>query len=389
MNKRDRWADSSSDEGESYAPKATYELAPEAADESAPQAAHEEEDERDNEPQSGKEHRRKRSALFDGCRSVEEFERLDRIDEGSYGVVYRARDMNSNEVVALKRVKLNREACAEGFPITALRETNVLLALQHEHIVRVHEMVVGREQDKVFMVMEYYEHDLKSCIDKHDGPFSQAVVKSLFHQLLQAIEHMHRHWYIHRDIKTSNLLYSSNRGKLAVCDFGLARKYGDPVEAYTSNVVTLWYRAPELLLGAKLYSTQLDCWSIGCVLAELLLKKPLFQAKTEVEQLSEIFKVLGAPTEERWPGYRDLPFAKHFSWKQQKRNKLRDKLPALSFSDNVTPLSNSGFELLNSLLALDPNTRADAKTALTHAYFCDDPPPAPRHLMPRFAVDRL
>lgn len=331
---------------------------------------------------------RKRCALFDGCRSVEEFQRLDRIDEGTYGVVYRARDMSSKEVVALKRVKLTRESCGEGFPITALRETNVLLALRHQHIVSVHEMVVGRDHDKVFMVMDYYDHDIKTCIAKHEGAFPQSVVKTFCKQLVSAIDHMHKHWFIHRDIKTSNLLYSSDRGKLAVCDFGLARRYGDPVGEYTRNVVTLWYRAPELLMGATTYSTELDCWSAGCVFAELLQKMPLFAAKSEIDQLAEIFKLLGNPTQERWPGYDSLPFAKHLKWKAHKRNRLRDKLPLVAFAD-VTPLSPAGFDLLNSLLALDPRQRLAARDALHHAYFIDDPPPAPPHLMPRFPIDRL
>lgn len=310
---------------------------------------------------------RKRSALLDGCRSVEEFVRLDRIDEGSYGVVYRARDSSSNEVVALKRVKLTRDVCAEGFPITALRETNVLLALNHEHIVKVHEMVVGAEHDKVFMVMDHYECDLKTYVEKHEGPFSQNDVMTIFGQVVDGVEHMHSRWFVHRDIKTSNILY--RKGKVALCDFGLARKYGDPIEEeYTNNVVTLWYRAPELLLGARRYSTELDCWSMGCVFAELLQKNPLFQAKTEVEQLAEIFRVLGAPTQDRWPDYHNLPFAKHFTFRSSPKNKLRDKFPAINVF-NKTPLTDSGFKLLDSLLALDPRQRMTAAQAIEHPYF--------------------
>ncbi|KAJ8602733.1 hypothetical protein CTAYLR_003797 [Chrysophaeum taylorii] len=337
-------------------------------------------------PPEASKRRKKRQALIEGCRSVEEFERLDRIDEGSYGVVYRARDKVSRDIVALKRVKLPREACLEGFPITALRETNVLLALQHENIIRVHEMVVGREHDRVFVVMDYFEHDLKTCIEKQEGPFSQADAKSLVRQLVAGVSHMHSKWFIHRDIKTSNLLYS--RGRLALCDFGLARRFGDPVLPYTRNVVTLWYRAPELLLGATTYSTELDAWSCGCVFAEIFQKAPLFQAKTEIAQLSEIFKVLGIPTEERWPGYQKLPFAKNLAWKkgQFRRNRLRDLLPAVTFA-STTPLSDSGFEMLGSLLALDPARRGAPDPA--HPYFAESPLPSPPHLMPRFPLDRI
>lgn len=284
----------------------------------------------------------------------------------------------------MKRVKLSQEACLDGFPITALRETNVLLALQHENIVRVQEMVVGLEHDKVFMVMEHFDHDLKSCVDCHDGPFSQAEVKCFAMQLLAGIRHMHQAWFIHRDIKTSNVLYS-NSGKLAICDFGLARRFGDPIAPYTHNVVTLWYRAPELLLGSTEYSTELDMWAVGCVLAEILLKRPLFTGSSEIEQLSEVFKVLGVATEERWPGYSNLPFVSSFSWKTQERNRLRDKFPGVGFGvTTTTPLTNMGYDLLNGLFALDPKQRISANRAAEHAYFAESPAPTSRQRMPKF-----
>ena len=340
--------------------------------------------------------RRRRVPLIDGCRSVEEFERLDRIDEGSYGVVYRARDLETREVVALKRVKLTKEVCGEGFPITALREANVLLALRHEHIVSVKEMVVGRAQDKVFMVMEYFDHDLKTCIEKHDGPFPQANVKSFMAQLLAGVDYMHSTWFMHRDIKTSNVLYQNSTGRIALADFGLARRFGDPAPddpPYTRNVVTLWYRAPELLLGATSYSgPDIDLWAVGCVFAELLLKRPLFDAKTELEQLSQIFHILGLPTEDRWPGFFLLPIAQSFKFKAQRRNKLRETLPTTGFAGvrtNSTPLSESGLNLANSLLQLDPLQRSSAAQAKAHAYFHEAPLPTPRHLMPQFQLDRL
>mmetsp|Transcript_33810 Transcript_33810/g.116316 ORF Transcript_33810/g.116316 Transcript_33810/m.116316 type:complete len:238 (-) Transcript_33810:107-820(-) len=237
--------------------------------------------------------------------------------------------------------------------------------------------------------MEYFDHDLKQCVERHDGPFSQAEVKCLAAQLLAGIEHMHSKWFIHRDIKTSNLLYS-NTGKLSICDFGLARRYGDPVLPYTRNVVTLWYRCPELLLGCTEYSTAVDMWSVGCVFAELLLKKPIFPGKTELEQLSSIFKQLGAPTEDRWPGYAKLPFASTFSWKAQKRNKLRDRFPKIGFGTMATtPLTDEGHALLDGLLALDPDARLDAHAAATHPYFQESPPPTPRHQMPTFQLQRV
>ena len=177
--------------------------------------------------------------MLQGCRSVDEFERLNRIDEGTYGVVYRARDKKTGEIVALKKVKMEKEK--EGFPLTSLREINILLSLHHPSIVDVKEVVVGSSLDSIFMVMEYMEHDLKGLMETMKQPFSQSEVKCLMLQLLEGSKYLHDNWVLHRDLKTSNLLLN-NRGDLKICDFGLARQYGSPLKPYTHLVVTLWYR---------------------------------------------------------------------------------------------------------------------------------------------------
>ncbi|XP_062157483.1 cyclin-dependent kinase G-2 isoform X2 [Alnus glutinosa] len=251
--------------------------------------------------------------MLQGCRSVDEFERLNRIDEGTYGVVYRAKDKKTEDIVALKKVKMEKEK--EGFPLTSLREINILLSLHHPSIVDVKEVVVGSSLDSIFMVMEYMEHDLKGLMETMKQPFSQSEVKCLMLQLLEGVKYLHGNWVLHRDLKTSNLLMN-NRGELKICDFGLARQYGSPLKPYTHLVVTLWYRAPELLLGAKQYSTAIDMWSLGCIMAELLSKEPLFNGKTEFDQLDKIFRILGTPNEAIWPGFSKLPgvkinFVKH------------------------------------------------------------------------------
>ena len=226
-----------------------------------------------------------------GCRSVAEFKCLNRIEEGTYGIVYRARDKRTQEIVALKRLKMEREK--EGFPITSLREINTLLISQHPNVVTVREIVVGSNMDQIFIVMDFVHHDLKSLMEtmrKKNQVFLTGEIKCLMVQLIRAINHLHDNWILHRDLKASNLLLSHN-GILKVGDFGLAREYGSPLKAYTSVVVTLWYRAPELLLGIKEYSTHIDVWSIGCILGELLLMEPLFPGKSEVDELNRIFKV--------------------------------------------------------------------------------------------------
>ncbi|KAG2706718.1 hypothetical protein I3760_05G116100 [Carya illinoinensis] len=317
--------------------------------------------------------------MLQGCRSVDEFERLNRIDEGTYGVVYRARDKKSGDIVALKKVKMEKEK--EGFPLTSLREINILLSLHHSSIIDVKEVVVGSSLDSIFMVMEYMEHDLKGLMETMKQPFSQSEVKCLMLQLLEGVKYLHDNWVLHRDLKASNLLLN-NRGELKICDFGLARQYGSPLKPYTHLVVTLWYRAPELLLGAKQYSTAIDMWSLGCIMAEFLSKEPLFNGKTEFDQLDKIFRILGTPNETIWPGFSKLPGVK-VNFVKHQYNLLRKKFPATSFTGSPV-LSDSGFDLLNKLLTYDPEKRITAEAALNHEWFREVPLPKSKEFMPTF-----
>ncbi|KAK9060182.1 hypothetical protein SSX86_020886 [Deinandra increscens subsp. villosa] len=317
--------------------------------------------------------------MLQGCRSVDEFERLNKIDEGTYGVVYRAKDKKTGEIVALKKVKMEKER--EGFPLTSLREINILLSFHHPSVVDVKEVVVGRNLDSIFMAMEYMEHDLKALMETMKQPFSQSEVKCLMLQLFEGTKYLHDNWVLHRDLKTSNLLLN-NRGELKICDFGLSRQYGSPLKPYTHLVVTLWYRAPELLMGSKLYSTAIDMWSLGCIMAELLSKQPLFNGKTEVDQLDKIFKTLGTPNETIWPGYSKLPGVK-VNFVKHQYNLLRRKFPATSFTGSPV-LSDAGFDLLNKLLTYDPEQRITAEAALNHEWFREVPLPKSKDFMPTF-----
>ncbi|KNZ73455.1 Serine/threonine-protein kinase ppk23 [Termitomyces sp. J132] len=224
------------------------------------------------------------------------------------------------------------------------------MTCRHENVVGIREVVVGDTLTQVFVVMDFIEHDLKTLLTLMPSPFLQSETKTLMLQLLSAVAHCHSNWILHRDLKTSNLLMN-NRGTIKVADFGLARRYGDPigVGGMTQLVVTLWYRAPEILLGATTYSTAIDMWSVGCIFAELLLKEPLFQAKGELELISMIFKLLGPPTQDSWPGYFLLPLAK--------------------------TLTIAGIDLLMSLLTYDPERRITAEEALQHPYFTESPLP--------------
>lgn len=215
--------------------------------------------------------------------------------------------------------------------------------------------------------MDFIEHDLKTLLTTMPAPFKISEIKTLVLQLLSAVNHCHQNWILHRDLKTSNLLMN-NRGTIKVADFGLARRFGDPVGlgGLTQLVVTLWYRAPEILMGATKYSTAVDMWSVGCIFAELLLKEPLFQARTELDLLSMIFKLLGPPTNNSWPGFTSLPLAKSITLPSPQPDQFRNKFPHLSMN---------GLDLLMSLLTYDPEQRMSAEEALDHPYFKESPLP--------------
>jgi len=313
--------------------------------------------------------------LLEGCRSVYEcYERLERLDEGTYGIVWKAKDNATNEIVALKQIKFESELMKEGFPIPAVREISVLLALSHECIVTVREMVVGDAFDKVFMVMEYMEMDLQRALQKSQSsqqPFPQSEIKSMLHQILSGVHHIHDKWYFHRDLKTSNILVHRT-GRIAICDFGLARKYHDPLRRYTQMVITLWYRPPELLFGEGCYGTEVDMWSVGCIFGELLQKSPLFNGQGELDQIDQIFTMMGTPTTTSWPNFTNLPNASLFKWKNKSTDctKLREHFAVNSFgSSGKAFLDEVGFDLLRGMLILNPKERISASQALQHEYF--------------------
>ncbi|CAO2818086.1 unnamed protein product [Amaranthus hypochondriacus] len=324
--------------------------------------------------------------MLQGCRSVFKYKKLNKISEGSYGIVYKARDEESGEIVALKKMKLGDQR--EGFPIYYLREINTLVSLNHPSIVNVREVVVDDSPDgfdSIYMVMDHVEHDLKALMQTRKQPFRYSEVKYFMLQLLEGVKYLHHNWVLHRDLKTSNLLVN-NKGELKICDFGMARQYGSPLNPYTALVVTLWYRAPELLLGATEYSTAVDMWSVGCIMAELLANKPLFDGKTEIEQLNKMFATLGTPNDKIWPGFSQLPGHK-FNFIHQPYNQLHKKFPRTSFT-GAPALSDTGLDLLSRLLTYDPEKRITAEEALDHPWFKEVPLPNSREFVPTFSEDK-
>ncbi|BAE65132.1 unnamed protein product [Aspergillus oryzae RIB40] len=311
-------------------------------------------------------------------RHVDNFERLNHIEEGSYGWVSRAKDITTGEIVALKKLKMDNSP--DGFPVTGLREIQTLLEARHPNIVLLREIVIGNKMDDVFLVMDFLEHDLKTLLDDMREPFLPSEIKTLLSQVLSGLDFLHSQWIMHRDLKTSNLLMN-NRGEIKIADFGMARYYGDPPPKLTQLVVTLWYRSPELLLGAEKYGTEIDMWSIGCIFGELLTKEPLLQGKNEVDQVSKIFALTGPPTPQTWPGFRSLPNAKSLRLPQ---TSAPSGNPPLLPRSKFPFLTNAGLQLLSSLLALNPSSRPTTQECLSHPYFREDPRPKPKEMFPTF-----
>lgn len=312
------------------------------------------------------------------CRHVDNFERLNHIEEGSYGWVSRAREVATGEVVALKKLKMGSNN--DGFPVTALREIQTLKDSLHRHVVELREVVVGDVLEDVFIVMDFVEHDLKTLQDTMPEPFLPSEIKTLMQQLCAAVSFLHSHWILHRDLKTSNILMN-NAGEIKLADFGMARYTGDPPPPnLTQLVVTLWYRAPELLLGAKRYGFEIDMWSVGCIFGELLQKEPLLQGKNEVDQISKIFPLTGLPTKESYPGFSKLPNARSL------------KLPSSPPEHTTKPsirrhfplITSAGADLLVSLLSLNPASRPSAAQVLEHPYFEEVPKPKAKEMFPTF-----
>jgi len=297
---------------------------------------------------------------------MDNFQKIEKIGEGTYGIVYKAKDKLTHQFVALKKIRLETES--EGVPSTAIREISILKELEHPGIVQLLDVV--HSDQKLYLVFEYLDKDLKKLMDDHAAArrlegiteprlgLPEPLVMSYLRQLLEGIAYCHKHRVLHRDLKPQNLLIDSTGG-IKLADFGLARAFGLPVRTYTHEVVTLWYRAPEILLGSKFYSTSVDTWSIGCIFAEMLSRRPLFPGDSEIDQLFRIFRSLGTPTESLWPGVSTLPDYKSVfpRWEQQDITQI---LPL--------ELSDGGHELLGELLTYNPDRRVSAVQALSHRY---------------------
>ncbi|GAX80947.1 hypothetical protein CEUSTIGMA_g8382.t1 [Chlamydomonas eustigma] len=316
---------------------------------------------------------------FDVVDSIQRYEKLYRIGEGTYGIVYKARDRENDEIVALKKVRFDH--AKDGVPVTSIRELRVLQSVNHPNIVRLKKVVTGTKAESIFLVFEYCEHDVGRLLDSLNSSFTLSEIKCLLKQLLEALVYLHDRWVMHRwvmmhrDIKMSNLLYNS-RGQLKLCDFGLARYFAHYPSAMTPRVVTLWYRAPEVLLGTEIYDEAIDMWSVGCVLGELLKSEPLFPAENEMECLRMQCNLLGSPNTKTWPGLQGILATSNLKPPEQ---------PLCSnLRQTFRHLSDEGLDLLSGLLSFDPETRFTARQAIRHPFFNERPLPKACEDMPTF-----
>ncbi|KAI8099509.1 kinase-like domain-containing protein [Halteromyces radiatus] len=292
------------------------------------------------------------------------YKKLAKIGEGTYGEVFRGLCKKTNTCVALKRVQLN--ISQGGVPTTAIREVALLKEIQHHNVIRLIDLIYF--DTTIYLVFDYCDVDLRKYMDEvgREG-LTLKHIKSFTHQLLRGLHYCHSHRVLHRDLKPQNLLID-HTGKLTIADLGLSRAFGVPMRTYTHQVITLWYRAPEILLGSPHYSTAVDMWSVGCILAEMITLRPLFPGDSQIDELFRIFRLLGTPTEAMWPGVTALPDYNAIfpPWKPV------DIKERLAKEKNPLEVNDLTIDLLKSLLVYDPYNRISAQKAEEHPFFYDD-----------------
>ena len=305
------------------------------------------------------------------------FDNTNQIGQGTFGKVYKSsyytKD-NELKTVAIKKIPMSSQD--EGIPLTAVREISILKSYHHPNIVELLDIFITpvkppNYRGHVDLVFEYMEHDINALVESKIQ-FTAGQIKNIMHQILTGIAYLHSNNIIHRDIKSANILLN-NRGVVKLGDFGLARTISPIVQRnklYSGNVVTIWYRPPELLLGMKNYDLKVDMWSIGCVFAELLMGEPIFKGNNEKEQIEQIFKICGSPNEMTWPGVVYLPSYDELIPKNTFDNNLKIYLT----SKSSAPIDDITFDLIQKMLMVNPRDRISAEEALRHEYFSDSHP---------------
>ncbi|KAL3818827.1 hypothetical protein ACJIZ3_004732 [Penstemon smallii] len=306
-------------------------------------------------------------------KSADSYDKLAKVGQGTYSNVYKARDKSTGKIVALKKVRFDT---SEPRSVKFMaREIIILKKLDHPNIIKLEGIATSRMQYSLYLVFELMQSDLTKVISRPKGRLTESQVKSYMQQLLAGLQHCHEKGILHRDIKGSNLLIDNN-GLLKIADFGLANFYKDKTKrALTSRVVTLWYRAPELLLGSTDYGVGIDLWSAGCLLAEMFVGRPIMPGRNEIEQLHKIFKLCGSPSEDYWKKVK--PPATFRPPHQYKPN----------FQEAFPYFPDSAFGLLGRLLALEPSYRGTATSALQSEFFTTSPLPCDPSGLPGISTE--
>jgi len=290
------------------------------------------------------------------------YEKIQVIGNGTFGTVFKVRDRETQEIMAMKHLHLDAGDLCDGVPANVIREVSLLRDFDHPNIAQLHTIQINGPGD-YDLILEYIDKDLHRVLKDHRKEEELMPMDKLLkysHDLLNGIHACHCRCIIHRDLKPQNLLISKDG--LKICDFGLARIYSLPIKPYTHDAITLWYRAPEILLGSPTYGPEVDVWSAGCIISEMATSYPTFAGDSEIGTIFKILKLVGSPTEATWPGYLGLQYWKESfpRWPPTRLEPIRDQRP---------DLGTAGMELLNSLLNLCPPGRISTRRAKNHDFF--------------------
>ncbi|KAF3668899.1 Cyclin-dependent kinase D-1 [Capsicum annuum] len=305
--------------------------------------------------------------LMSKKRAVDRYLKREVLGEGTYGVVYKAIDTKTTQVVAIKKIRLGKQK--EGVNFTALREIKLLKELKDPTIIEL--IDVFPHKGNLHLVFEFMETDLEAVIRDRNIFLSPADIKSYIQMTLKGLAFCHKKWVLHRDMKPNNLLIGPH-GQLKLADFGLARIFGSPDRRFTHQVFARWYRAPELLFGAKQYGPGVDVWAAACIFAELLLRRPFLQGNSDIDQLGKIFAAFGTPKPSQWNDMVHLPDYVEYQY-----------VPGQPLKTLFPTATEDCLDLLSKMFMYDPKARISAQQALEHRYFSSGPPPTEPALLPR------